>query len=134
MKELQFNSLIQEFIFTHYDDESRENAPEAKIENYFLICQCIYNNFYENKVYKNIEQLTKSRKKLFYEWCSGLPGILDTFDIFVYDNKKYYDESGYELDSSEIERLKTDAIYRELVRALEVNNFLQSNNLEIVKK
>ena len=134
MKELQFNSPIQEFIFTHYDDEGGENAPEAKIENYFLICQYIYNSFYKDKVNKNIEQLTKSRKKLFYEWCGGLPGVLDTFDIFVYDDKKYYDSLGYELDSSEIERLKTDAIYNELVRALEINNFLQSNNLQVIKK
>lgn len=90
-------NIFQDFILNNYNQEEKEtyDMPESKIENYFSICGYIYDSFYQEYIVGNSEVKTKSKSDLFYEWCSGLPGILDTFDIFVYDNKKYYDESGY---------------------------------------
>lgn len=136
MKNENINNLtrVQKFIFENYQPEEKENAPEAKIENYFSICQCIYDTFYQEYVKGNIEALTKSKSELFCDWCMGLPGILDISIILIHDENSLYETLPKCIDPKEAEKIALAATFDELIEACRVYNFLQANNLEVIKK
>lgn len=132
-------NIFQDFILNNYNQEKKEtyDMPESKIENYFSICGYIYDSFYQEYIVGNSEVKTKSKSDLFYEWCSGLPGILDTSKIFIHDENDIFHK--YEifpdfLNDEEKEMFFTNRIFDEIVESCEVYNFLQSNHLEIIKK
>lgn len=133
-------NIIQDFILRNYNPEeenTERETPEIKIENYFSICAHIYDAFYNENILGNPERKIKSNSDLFYEWCSGLPDILDTSKIFIHDENDIlhkYEFFPNFLDDEEKEEYFSNLIYDEIIKASEICVFLQSNHLQIVKK
>lgn len=121
------NTTIKDFILNNYTwdkDESPEDAPENKKENYFSICHYILKTAKEEGCRKD-EALTSSH---FFKWVSGLPSIFDilyTFetaaDVLIEQDVKI-DKTIYVMDNITV-------VYNELLKAEEYYNFLKNKTL-----
>ena len=112
---------IKAYILYNFDpcgyDFTGEESDFKQVAHY------IYECFYSEKV--KFDKRRMSEKELFFEWCSGLPSILDTC---YYYNRSAIEDLGKILEESEEEKNKytesqaeemlTHLIYRELKKAI----------------
>lgn len=117
------NTTIKDFILNNYaydKDESPEDVPENKKENYFSICHCILKTAKEEGCRKD-EALTSSR---FFQWVTGLPS---TFDIlFTFENAAdILIEQDVKINKTIYVMEEMEAIYEELLNAEEYYQFLK---------
>lgn len=117
------NTTIKDFILNNYTwdkDESPEDQPKDKKENYFSICHYILKTAQEEMCRKD-ETLTFSR---FSRWISGLPSIFDI--LYTFENAAdVLIELDVKIDKSIYVRDKIIAIYDELLKAEEYYNFFK---------
>lgn len=125
------NTTIKDFILNNYTwdkDESPEDAPENKKENYFSICHYILKTAKEEGCRKD-EALTSSH---FFKWVSGLPSIFDI--LYTFENAAdTLIDMGIEINKTIYVIDETRAIYEELLKAEEYYNFLKNNTLKAIK-
>lgn len=114
---------VQEFILNSYtwdQDETPEDAPENKKENYFSICHYILKTA-QKEACKKDEILTFSR---FSRWISGLPSIFDI--LYTFENAAdTLIKLGVKINKSIYVRDKIKIIYEELLKAEEYYNFFK---------
>lgn len=117
------NTTIKDFILNNYEwdkDESPEDAPENKKENYFSICHYILKTAKEERCKKD-EALTSSR---FFQWVSGLPSIFDI--LYTFENAvDTLIDVGIEINKSIYVMDEIRAIYEELLKAEEYYIFFK---------
>ena len=109
------NTTIRDFILNNYawdKDESPEDAPEDKKENYFFICHYILKTTQE-EVCRKDELLTFDK---FFQWVSGLPSIFDI--LYTFENAAdVLIEQDVKIDKSDFVKDQIKAIYEELLNA-----------------
>ena len=118
------NTTIKDFILNNYaydKDESPEDAPENKKENYFFICHYILKTAKEESCKKD-EVLTSSH---FFQWVSGLPSIFDILYSFEYAADVLIAQ-GIEIDKTNYVMEGIKAIYKELLNAEEYYQFFKT--------
>lgn len=117
------NTTIKDFILNNYEwdkDESPEDAPENKKENYFSICHYILKTAQEERCKKD-EALTSSH---FFQWISGLPSIFDI--LYTFENAAdVLIEQDIKINKSDFVKDQIKAIYEELLKAEEYYQFLK---------
>ena len=96
---------------------------EGSAEDFKTVAQFIYECFVDEKVKHDKRRMTE--QALFFEWCSGLPSILDTC---YYYNRSAVDDLAVILEETESEKSKyteaqaeerlTYLIYREIKKAV----------------
>ncbi|MFQ9255491.1 MAG: hypothetical protein ACLR3W_14690 [Faecalibacillus intestinalis] len=118
------NTTIKDFILNNYEwdkDESPEDAPENKKENYFSICHYILKTAKEERCKKD-EALTSSR---FFQWVSGLPSIFDI--LYTFENAAdVLIEQDIKIDKTIYVMGEITAIYKELLKAEEYYQFFKT--------
>lgn len=118
------NTTIKDFILNNYaydKDESPEDAPENKKENYFSICHYILKTAKEERCRKD-EALTSSR---FFQWVSGLPSIFDI--LYTFENAAdVLIEQDVKIDKTNYVMEGIKAIYEELLNAEEYYQFFKT--------
>lgn len=117
------NTTIKDFILNNYTwdkDESPEDAPENKKENYFSICHYILKTAKEEGCRKGVA-LTFGN---FFQWVSGLPSIFDILYTFKNAADTLIDV-GIEINKTIYVMDETRAIYEELLKAEEYYNFFK---------
>lgn len=117
------NTTIKDFILNNYaydKDESPEDAPENKKENYFSICHYILKTA-QKEACKKDETLTFSR---FSRWISGLPSIFDI--LYTFENAAdVLIEQDIKIDKTNFTINQVMRIYEELLKAEEYYNFFK---------
>lgn len=115
---------IKNYIKDHFTPDNYDIEMPDTFED---IAKIIYADFvrtsYYNRSYAMAHRI--SEQTLFVEWCSGLPGVLDTC---YYYNRSAVDDLGTVLEETEEEKAKytesqaeqmlTYLIYREIKNAL----------------
>ena len=117
------NTTIKDFILNNYaydKDESPEDAPENKKENYFSICHYILKSAQEEACRKN-EILTFDK---FFQWVSGLPSIFDI--LYTFENSAdVLIEQDVEINKTNFVKNQIMRVYEELLKAEEYYQFLK---------
>ena len=117
------NTTIKDFILNNYEwdkDESPEDAPENKKENYFSICHYILKTAKEERCRKD-EALTSSR---FFQWVTGLPSIFDI--LYTFENAAdVLIEQDIKIDKTNYVMEGIKAIYEELLNVEEYYQFFK---------
>lgn len=113
--------IIDNFDPCGYDIWNITDIPENA--DFKTIAQFIYNCFVDEKVRFDNRRMTE--KALFFEWCSGLPSILDTC---YYYNRSAIDDLSKILEETEKEKKRfteaqaeerlTYLIYREIKKVV----------------
>lgn len=113
------NYIVNNFDFTNYDDGTTKE-PETFSE----IAKFIYKCFIDEKRYNN-DNCKYSEQVIFFDWCSGLPSVIDTCYFY---NRSALDDLAIILEETEAEKEKytesdaekllTNLIYREIKKAL----------------
>ena len=108
--------IIERFEPCGYDFEGNES-------DFKEVATFIYKCFYNEMVKYDKRRMTE--QALFFDWCSGLPSILDTC---YYYNRSAVDDLAAILEESEVEKAKyteeqaeerlTYLIYREIKKAV----------------
>ena len=113
------NYIINNFDFCNYDDGITEEPT-----TFSEIAKLIYNCFLEEKRY-NDGYRGYTEQELFFDWCSGLPSVIDTCYFYnrsaVEDLAMILEETEAEKEKyseSEAEKLLTNLIYREIKKAI----------------
>ena len=118
------NTTIKDFILNNYEwdkDESPEDAPENKKENYFSICHYILKTAKEERCRKD-EALTSSR---FFQWVTGLPSIFDI--LYTFENAAdVLIEQDIKIDKTNYVMEGIKAIYEELLNVEEYYQFFKT--------
>lgn len=125
---------IRLYVVDHFDPENYESNFWEKIETehkltklplnrFSVAAHYIYNCFYHEKVVYNNRRV--SEQQLFFDWCAGLPSILDTC---YYYNRSAVDDLATILEETDSEKAKyteaqaeerlTYLIYREIKKAV----------------
>ena len=121
--------VLEHFEPENYDadfweniEKNRKNAIVA-LDRFSVAAHYIYYCFYKEKVKYDTRRMTE--QSLFFEWCSGLPSILDTC---YYYNRSAIDDLAVILEETEAEKAKyteaqaeerlTYLIYREIKKAV----------------
>ena len=116
-------NTIRDFILNNYvwdKDESPEDAPENKKENYFSICHYILKSAQEEACRKN-EILTFDK---FFQWVSGLPSIFDI--LYTFENAAdVLLEQDVEINKTNFVKNQIMRVYEELLKAEEYYQFLK---------
>ncbi len=116
-------NTIRDFILNNYvwdKDESPEDAPENKKENYFSICHYILKSAQEEACRKN-EILTFDK---FFQWVSGLPSIFDI--LYTFENAAdVLIEQDVEINKTNFVKNQIMRVYEELLKAEEYYQFLK---------
>ena len=112
---------IRVFIIERFDSCGYEF--DGNESNFTEVAQFIYNCFVDEKVKYDKRRMTE--QSLFFEWCSGLPSILDTC---YYYNRSAVDDLAVILEETEAEKARfteaqaeerlTYLIYREIKKAV----------------
>lgn len=112
---------IKFYILEHFDPCGYDFTGEES--SFKDVAQFIYKCFYDEKV--KYEKRRMTEQALFFEWCSGLPSILDTC---YYYNRSAVDDLGEILEETEAEKARfteqqaeerlTHLIYREIKKAV----------------
>ena len=109
------NYIIDNFNFCNYDDGTTEEPT-----TFSEIAKFIYNCFLTEKRY-NEGYKGYTEQQLFFDWCSGLPSVLDTCYFYnrsaVEDLKNILEETEAEAGQyteQDAEKLLTNLIYREI--------------------
>lgn len=117
------DTTIKDFILNNYTwdkDESPEDAPENKKENYFSICHYILKTAKEEGCRKD-EALTSSH---FFKWVSGLPSIFDI--LYTLETAaNVLIEQDVKIDKTNFIINQVMRIYEELLKAEEYYQFLK---------
>lgn len=117
------NTTIKDFILNNYiwdKDESPEDAPENKKENYFSICHYILKTAKEEGCKKD-EALTSNH---FFKWVSGLPSIFDI--LYTLETAaNVLIEQDVKIDKTNFIINQATRIYEELLKAEEYYQFLK---------
>lgn len=108
--------VINNFDPCVYDFEGNE-------EDFKTVAQFIYECFVNEKVKHDKRRMTE--KELFFDWCQGLPSILDTC---YYYNRSAVNDLAVILEETETEKARyteaqaeemlTHLIYREIKKAV----------------
>lgn len=121
----QARENIRAYIVDHFDPCGYTDTPP---ETWSDIARFIMETFYDEKCkLDNRYQAGRvTHYDLFFEWCQGLPSILDTC---YYYNRSAVDDLGMILEETEkekarytehdAERVLTHLIYRELLKGAE---------------
>lgn len=125
---------IKSYVLDHFDPENYEvnfweNIEKARtnttidLNRFSIAAHYIYNCFYHEKVKHDKRRMTE--QALFFDWCSGLPSILDTC---YYYNRSAVDDLAVILEETEEEKARfteaqaeerlTYLIYREIKKAV----------------
>lgn len=114
------NYIVNNFDFTNYDGYTDEKKPETFSE----MAKFIYKCFTEEYRYNN-DNGRYSEQAIFFDWCSGLPSVIDTCYFY---NRSAIDDLAVILEESEAEKAKykesdaekllTNLIYREIKKAI----------------
>ena len=114
------NYIVNNFDFCNYDDGTTEEPT-----TFSEIAKFIYNCFLAEKRY-NDGYKHYSEQQIFFEWCSGLPSVIDTCYFY---NRSAIDDLATILEETEAEKSKyleadaekllTNLIYRELKKAVQ---------------
>ena len=117
------NTTIKDFILNNYTwdkDESPEDQPKDKKENYFSICHYILKTAQEEMCRKD-ETLTFNR---FFQWISGLPSIFDI--LYTLETAaNVLIEQDAKIDKTNFIINQVIRIYEELLKAEEYYQFLK---------
>ena len=112
--------IVNNFDFTNYEDY----IPQEKPETFSEIAQFIYKCFIEEKRYNN-DSYRYSEQAIFFDWCSGLPSVIDTCYFYnrsaIEDLAVILEETKAEKEKyseADAEKLLTNLIYRELKKAV----------------
>lgn len=113
------NYIVNNFDFTNYEDGITQEPTTFK-----TIAKFIYKCFIEEKRY-NDGYKHYTELQVFFDWCSGLPSVLDTCYFY---NRSAIDDLAVILEETETEKQKynesdaekllTNLIYREIKKAL----------------
>lgn len=108
--------IVENFEPCGYDFNGNET-------DFVSVAQFVYNCFIDEKVKFDRRRMTE--QSLFFEWCSGLPSILDTC---YYYNRSAVDDLAVILEETETEKARytetqaeerlTYLIYREIKKAV----------------
>lgn len=117
------NTTVKDFILNNYEwdkNESPEDAPENKKENYFSICHYILKTAKEEGCRKGVALTFGS----FFQWVSGLPSIFDI--LYTFENAAdTLIDVGIEINKSIYVMDEISAIYEELLKAEEYYIFFK---------
>lgn len=112
---------IKFYIVDHFDPCGYDFTGEET--SFKDVAEYIYNCFIDEKV--KFDKRRMSEKELFFDWCQGLPSILDTC---YYYNRSAVDDLAVILEESDAEKSKyteqqaeqllTHLIYREIKKAV----------------
>ena len=113
------NYIVNNFDFCNYEDGATQEP-----KTFEDIAKFIYKCFIEEKRYNN-DNYKYSEQATFFDWCSGLPSIIDTCYFY---NRSAVDDLAIILEEtdaekqkyseSDAEKLLTNLIYREIKKAL----------------
>ena len=121
---------IRKYIVENFHVEFSEVWETAdEVNDFNEIAKYIYNDFWrvEGDIYKQYIKAGRhiSKEALFYDYCQGLPGILDTKYFY---SRSAVDDLGEILEQTETEKAKytegqaektfTNLIFRELTKVL----------------
>ena len=114
------NYIINNFDFTNYEGYVDDEKPTTFKE----IAKFIYKCFITEKRYNN-DNYKYSEQAIFFDWCSGLPSVIDTCYFY---NRSAVDDLAVILEETEAEKEKhseadaekllTNLIYREIKKAI----------------
>ena len=114
------NYIINNFDFTNYEGYVDDKKPET----FKTIAKFIYKCFIEEKRY-NDGYKHYTEQQVFFDWCSGLPSVIDTCYFY---NRSAIDDLAVILEETEAEKAKykesdaekllTNLIYREIKKAI----------------
>ena len=114
------NYIINNFDFTNYEEYTTEEEPKT----FEAIAKFIYKCFIEEKRY-NDGYKHYTEQQVFFDWCSGLPSVIDTCYFYnrsaVEDLAVILEETEAEKEKyseSNAEKLLTNLIYREIKKAI----------------
>ena len=112
---------IRLYIINHFDSCGYDFNEDTN--NFKDVATFIYKCFIDEKVKHDKRRM--SEQSLFFEWCSGLPSILDTC---YYYNRSAIDDLGEILEETETEKARfteqqaeerlTYLIYREIKKVV----------------
>lgn len=113
------NYIVNNFCFDNFDDGTTEEPTTFE-----AIAKFIYNDFITTYVQGYNAKFPEATN--FYNWCSGLPSVLDTCYFY---NRSAVDDLAVILEETEAEKEKyseadaekllTNLIYRELKKAVQ---------------
>ena len=118
---------IRTYIMDHFDASGYTETPP---ETFPEVATYILETFHDEKCKHDLRYKAGriSKQELFFDWCAGLPSLLDTC---YYYNRSAVDDLGAILEESEseknrysesdAERLLTLLIYRELLKGADEN-------------
>jgi hypothetical protein len=118
----QARENTRKYIMDHFDPSGYVDQPPEKWED---IARFIMDTFYDEKcrLDNRYQRGLINRYQLFFEWCQGLPSLLDTC---YYYNRSAVDDLGSILEETEAEKARfteaeaearlTHIIYMELQR------------------
>lgn len=116
---------IKNYIINNFDFYNYNNGTIEEPTTFEAIAKFIYNCFLTEKRYDNGCK-HYSEQQLFFEWCSGLPSVIDTCYFY---NRSAVDDLAIILEETEAEKEKytesdaekllTNLIYRELKKAVQ---------------
>lgn len=98
----QVKEKIKNYITDGFHDSDFESWNEIKINDYNTICEVILSTFYAEKVHHDsyFKAGRCSIQDLFFDWCAGLPNILDT--------DYYYSVNAVDLVGDILEQTETE--------------------------
>lgn len=109
---------VKNYIIESFHSSDFESWHETEITDYKTICNCILSAFWLEKV--QLDKRRMSEKALFFEWCQGLPNVLDC-DYYLASAKdllaEWLEETEEEKEKyteEQAENLITTLLYREL--------------------
>lgn len=112
------NYIIANFCFDNFND-----GESVEPETFEEIAAFIYNDFVSCYINDYNKRFPESQN--FYDWCSGLPPVLDTCYFYnrsaVEDLAEILEETETEssrFNESDAEKLLTSLIYREIKKAV----------------
>lgn len=112
---------IKNYIISNFDSEGYDFTGNT--EDWKEVASYIYKCFYDEKVKYDTRRM--SEKELFFEWCSGLPSILDT--CYYYNRSavkdlamilKETEKEKNKYTESQAETMLTHLLYREIKKAI----------------
>lgn len=114
------NYIVKNFDFTNYAGYVDDEEPTT----FEAMAKFIYKCFITEKRYNN-DNYKHSEQTIFFDWCSGLPSVIDTCYFY---NRSAVDDLAVILEESESEKQKyseseaenmlTYLIYREIKKVL----------------
>ena len=115
---------IRAYVFNNFNGENYDYDDVKTFKDAAIL---IYNTFVEEYCYPYNRVRKPNEQELFFDWCSGLPSILDTCYFY---NRSAVDDLGDILEETEEERNKyteaeaeemlTRLIYREIRKAVKL--------------